>query len=232
MRGVKNISAQPTPAIRFSGLAIQPIAGLVVLGVAIYLAWILSQSSTQFLQFSINGLAVGAVYALMALGFNMIYSTVWFFDLSYGAMAIIGAYTVFYFTGTEVQTIGRGQINNMSLNVFLAAVVAGVLGWFLYTWLYPKLRRRFKPTLLLALGAVLVVGTAVYMTFVLSNPDDMHRLFAPAVGLFVAVVAGALLYWGLLAALGSRQPSPAWLGLVVVAALALGIVFALLVAQN
>ncbi|MYA60038.1 MAG: branched-chain amino acid ABC transporter permease, partial [Chloroflexi bacterium] len=42
------------------------------------------QSPDQALQFAFNGLAVGAVYALLAMGFTLVYSTVWFFDLYYG----------------------------------------------------------------------------------------------------------------------------------------------------
>ena len=41
------------------------------------------------LQFAFNGLAVGAVYALLAMGFTLVYSAVWFFDLYYGAAAPI-----------------------------------------------------------------------------------------------------------------------------------------------
>ena len=61
-----------------------------------YIVWKVTQSSEQALQFAFNGLSVGAVYALLAMGFTLVYSTVWFFDLYYGAAAALGAYGVFY----------------------------------------------------------------------------------------------------------------------------------------
>ena len=61
-----------------------------------YIAWKVNQSGEQALQFAFNGLSVGAVYALLAIGFTLVYSTVWFFDLYYGAAAALGAYGVFY----------------------------------------------------------------------------------------------------------------------------------------
>ena len=54
------------------------------------------------MQFTFNGLAVGAVYALLAMGFTLVYSTVWFFDLYYGAAAALGAYGVFYLRSQDV----------------------------------------------------------------------------------------------------------------------------------
>ena len=52
--------------------------------------WKIGQSPNQALQFAFNGLSVGAVYALLAMGFTLVYSTVWFFDLYYGASAALG----------------------------------------------------------------------------------------------------------------------------------------------
>jgi ABC-type branched-subunit amino acid transport system permease subunit len=78
----------------FSGTRLLAVALLVLAGA--YLAWKVSQSGDQALQFAFNGLSVGAVYAVMAMGFTLVYSTVWFFDLYYGAAAALGAYGVFY----------------------------------------------------------------------------------------------------------------------------------------
>ena len=45
-----------------------------------------------------NSVIAGALYALLALGFNFLYRTVKFFDLSYGAVATVGGYTVYALT--------------------------------------------------------------------------------------------------------------------------------------
>lgn len=110
-----------------------PLTVLLLAGIIFYLAWLPTQAGSQFLQFSINGVVIGAIYALMAMGFTLVYGTVWFFDLSYGAMATVGGYSVFYFTSRQVQTIGRGEINNLPLNIIMGVLLAFVLGWALYT---------------------------------------------------------------------------------------------------
>ena len=100
---------------------------LTVLAV-LYVGWKITQSPDQALQFAFNGLSVGAVYALLAMGFTLVYSTVWFFDLYYGAAAAIGAYGVFYLRSGEALG-GLYEVNEPFVNVAFAAVVAGVVAW-------------------------------------------------------------------------------------------------------
>ena len=69
--------------------------------VTVYICWKITESPSQAVQFAFNGLSVGAVYALLAMGFTLVYSTVWFFDLYYGAAAALGAYGVFYLRSQE-----------------------------------------------------------------------------------------------------------------------------------
>ena len=48
-------------------------------------------------QLVLNSIIAGSIYALIALGFNLIYGATKFFNLSHGVMAAIGGYSVFYF---------------------------------------------------------------------------------------------------------------------------------------
>ena len=79
-----------------------------------YISWKVLQSPEQALQFTYNGLSVGAVYALLAMGFTVVYSTVWFFDLSYGAAAVMGAYGVFYLRSTRRRSAGSTRSTTRS----------------------------------------------------------------------------------------------------------------------
>ncbi|MCY3921802.1 MAG: hypothetical protein OXG27_05330, partial [Chloroflexi bacterium] len=56
------------------------LAVVLAAAVVAYICWAISQSPQQALQFTFNGLSVGAIYALLAIGFTLVYSTVWFFD--------------------------------------------------------------------------------------------------------------------------------------------------------
>ena len=153
-----------------------------------YLGWKISESPTQAVQFAFNGLSVGAVYALLAMGFTLVYSTVWFFDLYYGAAAAIGAYSVFYLRSSETLG-GRYEVNEHAVNVGFAVVTAGVVAWVLHTAFYSRIRARFGPAVPLAGTGLLAGAAGAYMGFVLTFPGNLNVLFAPAVGAAVAAVA-------------------------------------------
>ena len=94
------------------------LATVLATAVIAYIGWKIFQSPSQALQFAFNGLPVGAVYALLALGFTLVYSTVWFFDLYYGAAAALGAYGVFYLRSQDFLG-GRYDVNNHFVNIAL-----------------------------------------------------------------------------------------------------------------
>ena len=77
--------------LRYRGRHSATLAIVLTALAVLYIVWKITQSPDQALQFTFNGLAVGAVYALLAMGFTLVYSTVWFFDLYYGAAAALGA---------------------------------------------------------------------------------------------------------------------------------------------
>ncbi len=164
------------------------LAIVLTLVAVAYLGWKVSQSPDQALQFAFNGVSVGATYALLAMGFTLVYSTVWFFDLYYGAAAAIGAYGVFYLRSSEA--LGGGyEVNEVSVNVGFAVVTAGVVAWVLHTGVYSRLRACFGATVPLAGIGLLAGGAGAYIGFVLSFPAQLHVIFAPAVGIAVALAA-------------------------------------------
>ena len=199
-----------------------PLTALLLAGMIFYLAWLPAQGGSQFLQFSINGVVIGAVYAMMAMGFTLVYGTVWFFDLSYGAMATIGGYSVFYFTSRQVQTIGRGEINNLPLNIIMGVLLAAVVGWALYTWLFPVLRNRLNRNISSALCLVLAVAFGVYIMFTLENPANLHTFLSPVIGLLVAVTVAWAAYQVVLSSGRASAISRPLVLLGVVGAIALG----------
>ena len=169
------------------------LATVLTAAVVAYLAWKIVQSPPQALQFAFNGLAVGAVYALLAMGFTLVYSTVWFFDLYYGAAAALGAYGVFYLRSQDVFD-GRYDVNNAFVNIFFAAIVAGVIAWALHVTLHSRLRARVNPTVLLVLGGLVSLGIGVYTGLVLASPKQLNVLISPAIGLMVTVTAAWVLH--------------------------------------
>lgn len=175
------------------------LAVALAVAAALYIVWKITQSPEQALQFTFNGLAVGAVYALIAIGFTLVYSTVWFFDLYYGAAAALGAYGVFYLRSFDTLG-GRYEVNEPVVNIVFAAVTAGVAAWAFHEALHSRFRRQgtSRNTIRIADGAV-AVAAGVYMWFVLTFPAQMNVILSPAIGVVVAVSV----YW--LIRLGYRK---------------------------
>ncbi len=153
-----------------------------------YIAWKIGQSPPQALQFAFNGLAVGAVYALLAMGFTLVYSTVWFFDLYYGAAAALGAYGVFYLR-TATALGSRADVNSVFVNVVFGVIVAGACAWALHAAFAARFRSSLSPPAFKAAVAVLAAGVGAYVGIVLSYPHLLHLTLSPAVGAATAIVA-------------------------------------------
>ena len=165
----------------------------IILAVAFvgYIGWKIGQSPVQALQFAFNGLSVGAVYALLALGFTLVYSTVWFFDLYYGAAAAIGAYGVFYLRTTPSIFNPSADVNSIYVNVVFALVIAGVSGWALHNALSSRWRGRTGPAALRIIAGGIAAAAGIYMGVILSYPTLLHVTAAPALGAATALAAGA-----------------------------------------
>ena len=168
------------------------IAVGLVIAVLAYIGWRAVTSPEQALQFGFNGLSVGAVYALMAMGFTLVYSTVWFFDLYYGSAAALGAYGVFYLRSQETLG-GQYQVNNPVVNVLFALVVAGVVAWTLYTLLHDRSRTRNGNGIFLVVAGALALGIGSLAWAGLTFDLDLGRLFGEVGALvFGVALAGVL----------------------------------------
>lgn len=103
-------------------------------------------------QLIVNSIVAGAIYTLIALGFNLIYGTVKFFDLGYGALLAVGGYGAFYFS----KTLGL----NIYLSIALGTLIAGLIGFLVFQFIYSPLRERKSSSMVLLIAA-LGVFTAI-----------------------------------------------------------------------
>ena len=205
------------------------LAVVLTVAAAAYICWKIAESPDQAVQFAFNGLSVGAVYALLAMGFTIVYSTVWFFDLYYGAAAAMGAYGVFYLRSKEVVG-GLHEVNNPYVNILLAAVVAGVVAWALHEAFFNRLRVRFDPRALRLVGGLLAAAAGVYTGLALSYTDILNVVLSPAIGAVVAVASGWMVCQALRLLFANAAPAP-FLAVAAVVGVALGSYCAFLVAN-
>jgi len=97
------------------------------------------------IQLIINGLVAGSIYALVALGFTIIYRTVKFFHFAHGVIYAAGAYIVYTFA------ISLGV--NPIISFFLAAILAGLVGVIIDRFVYKPLRKRKAPNLVFLIAS-------------------------------------------------------------------------------
>jgi branched-chain amino acid transport system permease protein len=126
-------------------------------------------SSDQFLQQVINGVQLGSIYALIALGYTMVYGVLRLINFAHGDVFMIGAY-IGYFAAValklkEQPTLG-GALGAL-LPVLLAAMVGcAVLGLIIERLAYRPLRRAPRLTALItAIGVSLFLENAAQLLF-------------------------------------------------------------------
>lgn len=122
----------------------------------------------EFLQQLINGLSLGAIYALIALGYTMIYGVLRFINFAHGDVFMIGTYIGFYIlTSGFGQSLGTGPLT--AVIVFVAAMLGcGLLGVIIEFLAYRPLRDRPKLTVLI---------TAIGVSFFLEYTGQLPFIF-------------------------------------------------------
>ena len=97
-----------------------------------------------FLQNLFNGIALGAIYALIALGYTMVYGILKLINFAHGDVVMLGAFVGFY-AGNRVQAhIAGGGISSWlwaAAIMLLAMIACGIFGYLNERIAYRPLRR-------------------------------------------------------------------------------------------
>lgn len=122
----------------------------------------------EFLQQLINGLALGSVYALLALGYTMVYGIIQLINFAHGEIYMIGAFAGFY----------SASILKLPLipTLLIAMVASALAGIIIEKIAYKPLRNSPRITLLItAIGVSLFLQNAMRI-LVGSNPKPFPDL--------------------------------------------------------
>ncbi len=125
----------------------------------------------QFFSYLISGISLGSVYALIALGYTMVYGIAKMLNFAHGDIIMIGSYIVFF-------AFGSAGLNPI-LAIVLSMVVCTVLGVTIERIAYRPLRD--APSL-----AVLI--TAIGMSYLLQQVAQLSWTSSPKS--FTSVVKG------------------------------------------
>ena len=107
----------------------------------------------SFITYLINGISLGSVYALIALGYTMVYGIAKMLNFAHGDVIMVGGFTCY----TICSTMGLHPI----VGVLVSVVVCTVLGITIEKIAYKPLRKASSPL------AVLI--TAIGVSYLLQN---------------------------------------------------------------
>lgn len=112
----------------------------------------------MFLQQLINGIAIGSTYALIALGYTMVYGIITLINFAHGEIFMVGAF------------VGLLMVSFFKMNIFMAMIVAMVfcmvMGVVIEFIAYRRLRNSSRLSALIsAIGVSIFLSSLALMVF-------------------------------------------------------------------
>ena len=119
----------------------------------------------EFLQQLANGLAQGGIYALIALGYTMIYGVLRFINFAHGDVFMLGAFAGFYVGPWILRASGLGpSYAGVALVLLAAMLVCALIGIIIERLCYRPLRDRPR---------IIVLITAIGVSLLLENGGQL-----------------------------------------------------------
>ena len=145
----------------------------------------------EFLSYLINGVSLGSIYAIIALGYTMVYGIAKMLNFAHGDVIMVGAYVSFYTTSFAANSLlgenpsALASAGATLLSVLVAMAVCTVLGVIIEGLAYRPLRQA---------GSLAVLITAIGVSYFLQNGAQL--LFGANPVNFTPVISGQLTLFG------------------------------------
>ena len=145
----------------------------------------------EFLSYLINGISMGSIYAIIALGYTMVYGIAKMLNFAHGDVIMVGAYVSFYATSFATGSVLGDNPSALAVggatlvSVLLAMIVCTVLGIIIEGLAYKPLRQA---------GSLAVLITAIGVSYFLQNAAQL--LFGANPVNFTPVISGQLTFFG------------------------------------
>ncbi|MBV6477350.1 MAG: High-affinity branched-chain amino acid transport system permease protein LivH [Ignavibacteria bacterium] len=113
---------------------------------------------SEFIQQLINGLSLGSIYALIALGYTMVYGILKFINFAHGEIFMLGAFSGFYLS----RTLGVDQPDIVMALVILVFTmcITSAIGVIIEKLAYKPLRNSSKLTVLIT-----AIGVSLFLQY-------------------------------------------------------------------
>ncbi|WP_367874058.1 branched-chain amino acid ABC transporter permease [Luteolibacter sp. Populi] len=118
----------------------------------------------QTIQQLINGLGLGSIYALIALGYTMVYGVLRFINFAHSDVLMLGAFSALYIAPKVEKVLGPQSVTGAILVIVFSAAVCACLGMLIEFLAYRPLRNRPKLTVLIT-----AIGVSLFIEFTCQN---------------------------------------------------------------
>lgn len=126
--------------------------------------------ATKLLQTLMDGLSVGSLYALIALGYTMVYGVLQFINFAHGDIVMIGAWSAVWLC-VHADWAGHDQppsLARAAATLLFAMAVCGILGFLIERLAYRPLRHAPRLNILI---------TAIGVSLFLENAGQLPMIF-------------------------------------------------------
>jgi branched-chain amino acid transport system permease protein len=133
---------------------------------------------TELIQHLVNGISLGSIYALIALGYTMVFGILQFINFAHGDVYMLGAFIGMY----SARHFGFGQHSSLSalvLTMLISMTGCALMGFTIERLAYRPLRNSPKINVLItAVGVSLLLEFSGQLLFG-SDPKFFPQIFQP-----------------------------------------------------
>jgi branched-chain amino acid transport system permease protein len=116
---------------------------------------------SEFVQQLINGLSLGSIYALIALGYTMIYGVLRFINFAHGDVYMVGAFSGYYLGRWLTSTLGMQSSVLLLIVVLIGAMIfCAITGLVIERLAYRPLRNSPRLTVLIT-----AIGVSLFLEY-------------------------------------------------------------------
>ncbi|HRI85433.1 MAG TPA: branched-chain amino acid ABC transporter permease [Ignavibacteria bacterium] len=113
---------------------------------------------SEFIQQLINGLSLGSIYALIALGYTMVYGILKFINFAHGEIFMLGAFSGLYLA--RAFGVDSPDIPMAVVILILTMMITSVIGVVIEKLAYKPLRKSSKLTVLIT-----AIGVSLFLQY-------------------------------------------------------------------
>ncbi len=137
----------------------------------------------ELVQQLINGVSLGSIYALIALGYTMIYGILRFINFAHGDVFMVGAFMGYYFAHIVGPALGGSLWLTGPIVMIASMITCSLLGVIIEKLAYKPLRYRPKISILIT-----AIGISLFLEF------GGQLVFGPDPKPFPKLIPSATLY--------------------------------------